>query len=153
MNTTKTSQDKTSASNDNPISSMFKDMFNNFKIPGLDLENIYEHSRANFESLMKANQIAASGLTEMGKHQVEIFRQTLDQAMNIAKHSFEEMTHEQRLAKQTELAKMAFEKAVSNAKELADIASKSGKEASEVLQERIKTSLAEIQKFANQNKA
>ncbi|MDI9349522.1 MAG: TIGR01841 family phasin [Candidatus Symbiobacter sp.] len=148
MNPNKPTASKTASVTENLVPNMFKDMFSNFKIPGLNLEQIAEHTRANFESLMKANQVAASGLNEIGKRQTEIFRQTLDQAMEIIKHGFEEMSHEQRLAKQTELTKLAFEKAMLNAKELAELATKSGKDTADIIQQRIKTSLEEIQKSA-----
>ena len=150
MTQNKPNDGKVSSIIDSYIPDMFKDMFNNFKIPGLNLDQLAETTRANFESLMRANHVAASGLTEMGKRQAEIFRQTIDESMNIIKNSFEEVSHEQRLAKQSELAKIAFEKAIANAKELSEIASQSGKEASEIIQKRIKSSIDELQKLASQ---
>ena len=151
MTTPKSDSTKSNASFDTSFPNMFKDMFANFKIPGVNLEQIADQYRANLESVIKANQVAASGMTELGKRQAEIYRQTLDQAMEIVKHSFEDVSPEKRMVKQTELAKLAFDKAISNAKDLSEIATKSGKDAGEVIQQRIKASLDELQKIAKKS--
>ncbi|MCX8501260.1 MAG: TIGR01841 family phasin, partial [Alphaproteobacteria bacterium] len=54
---------------------------------------------------------------------------------------------DQRMAKQTAIAQMAFEKALSNAKELAEIVGKTSRETSDIVNKRITASVEEFRKM------
>ncbi len=116
-----------------------------FKLPGVDVESILATQRKNIEALTKANQVAVEGLQAIGRRQVEIIRSSLTDSAAQMRDLFQTLKPEERVAKQTELAKKGIEKAIADARELAEIVSKAQNEAFEVLNKRLSESLDEVQ--------
>jgi hypothetical protein len=100
-----------------------------FKVPGVDVETIVANQRKNIEALTQANKLAFEGLQNVVKRQVEILRQTMDEVAQVSK--------------QAEFAKEAFERALSNARELAEMIAKANSEAFDLLNKRFTQSLDE----------
>ncbi|ACI99291.1 MULTISPECIES: phasin family protein [Rhodospirillales] len=119
-------------------------MMGDFKVPGVDLDQMMQAQRKNIEALTAANQLAFEGLQAVMRRQVEILRQSMEEASSSVSDMMAAGTPEEKVAKQTELVKAAFEKALTNMKEMAEMVAKSNTEAAEVLSNRVKESLEEL---------
>jgi phasin family protein len=115
-----------------------------FKVPGLDVESLVASQRKNIEALTQANKLAFEGVQAVFKRQVEILRQTLEESSTVAKELVEVGTPQEKAIRQTEFAKDAFERALSNSRELAEIIAKSNSEAFELLNKRFTQVLDEV---------
>lgn len=128
----------------------FADQYN---IPGFDVDSVLETQRRNFEALTAANQAAVEGVRALAKRQSEILQQTMDAAQKAVSQFGKAGTPQDTAAKQAEIAKTVFEKAIANSQELAQLAAKSNAEATQLITARISEGLGEIQALAkNLNK-
>jgi phasin family protein len=133
------------ATNRNPFLEMdVTKMIGEFKLPGVDLEKVASAQRKNVEALTSANQLAAEGFQAIARRQTEIMRQTLEEAGKSMRDLMEHSAPEDRMVKQTELAKTAFEAALSNMRELAEMVAKANSEAFDVINRRVAESLDEL---------
>jgi phasin family protein len=133
------------ATNSNPFLKMdVTKMMGEFKLPGVDLEKVASAQRKNVEALTSANQLAAEGFQAIARRQTEIMRQTLEEAGKSMRDLMEHSAPEDRMVKQTELAKTAFEAALSNMRELAEMVAKANSEAFDVINRRVAESLDEL---------
>ncbi|MBI3446539.1 MAG: phasin family protein [Magnetospirillum sp.] len=114
-----------------------------FKVPGVDVETIVANQRKNIDALTQANKLAFEGLQNVVKRQVEILRQTMDEVAQVSKDFAEPGNPQDKAAKQAEFAKDAFERALSNARELAEMITKANSEAFELLNKRFTQSFDE----------
>jgi phasin family protein len=115
-----------------------------FKFPGVDVESVLAAQRKNVEALTAANQLALEGFQAVVRRQGEILRQTLEEAGSLVGQLTAAGSPEEKVAKQAELVKTAFEKALANAKELAELVAKSNSEAADVINKRVSESLEEL---------
>ncbi|OSQ38501.1 phasin family protein [Thalassospira mesophila] len=117
-----------------------------FKMPGIDINEMMAFQRKNMEALTKANKIAFDGFQAVAQRQSEIFKTMMEKATTQGK-DFSATSGETPMAaaaKQTAAAKTAYEDALNNAKELSGIVSKSQEEALGLLQSRFTESLDEL---------
>lgn len=114
-----------------------------FKVPGVDVETLVGSQRKNIEALTQANKLAYDGLQAVLKRQVEILRQTMDEVAVVSKDIAEPGNPQDKAAKQAELAKEAFERSLSNMRELAEMIAKANSEAFDLLNKRFTQSLDE----------
>jgi phasin family protein len=119
-------------------------MMGEFKLPGVDLDKVTSAQRKNVEALTNANQLAAEGFQAIARRQSEIMRQTLEEAGKTMRELMEHSAPEDRMIKQTELAKTAFEAALANMRELAEMVAKANSEAFDVINRRVAESLDEL---------
>ena len=127
-----------------PFNFDFTKYLGDFKFPSLDVEAYITAQRKNVEALTQANRLAYDGLQAVTKRQIEIVRQALDQAAQAAREVTAPGNPQDKAAKQAEVAKDAFERALSNLKELGELVAKANTEAFELLQSRFTESLDEI---------
>ena len=119
-------------------------LFGDFKMPGVDMEKVVSSQRRNLEALTAANQLAAQAFQAIGKRQAEILRQTMEQTSQAMREVMTAGSPEQKAARQTELAKEAFERAIANMRELAEMVTKAQGEANEVISKRVSETLDEV---------
>lgn len=115
-----------------------------FKVPGVDVDTLVTSQRKNIEALTQANKLAYDGLQAVVKRQVEILRQTVDEVAQATKEISEPGTAQDKAAKQAEVAKDAFERSLSNFRELSEMIAKANNEAFELLNKRFTQNLDEI---------
>lgn len=120
------------------------DMFAQLKVPGVDMAMLVASQRDNLEAVAKANQAAMQGLKGVGEWQMKILKGTIDEITKAAGEMPKVHSPQDIVVEQTELAKRAFETAVNNMRELADILNKANEEATRVIVERVPESLDEI---------
>lgn len=115
-----------------------------FKVPGVDIESIMASQRKNIEAVTAANQLALEGFQAVLRRQAEIVRTSLEETSGYVNDVLAAGSPEEKAAKQAELVKVAFEKALSNARELSELVAKSNTEAAEILSKRVSESLDEV---------
>jgi phasin family protein len=115
-----------------------------FKVPGVDFDAVMSSQRKNMEALTSANQLVVEGANAVARRQAEIMRQTMEEFVRGTREMMSSGSLEDRTARQAELAKASFERALSNMRELADMIAKSNNEAVDVINRRIGESLDEI---------
>jgi phasin family protein len=120
----------------------------NLKLPEIDADALMKAQQKNMDALVEANKAAAAGYQDLFKKQMSIFEETMGEAQKHLK-SFEATQIDPDKAKaQAELAKAAFEKALSNMQALAESAQRANTEAYEIVSTRIKESMAELRDMA-----
>jgi len=128
----------------NPFDTDVTKLMAEFKLPGVDMETVLATQRKNIEALTKANQLAIEGLQTVARRQAEILRAGFEEASALARELFQNQSPEDRVAKQTDAAKVALEKAFGNARELAEIVGKAQQEAFDVINKRMTEGLDEV---------
>ena len=112
----------------------FTKMLQQFKIPGVDFSSIVERERKNIEALAEANRIAFEGWQNLVRRQSEILQDSMKRAV-------EESRNQNALKNGAELARSAFETALGNMRELAEMAARSQREAFEVIRKRVEENM------------
>jgi len=115
-----------------------------FQVPGVDMGALFDSQRKNLEALTSANRIALEGIQALMQRQAEILQQSFEETTRLMQNFDPATDPAQRMQQQTELAQEAFQHALANMRELAEMASKSQHEAIEAIQARFNESLAEI---------
>jgi len=123
-----------------------------FKVPGVDVETLVAAQRKNIEALTAANRLAYEGVQAVMKRQVEILRQTMEEVASATRDLSEPGTPQDKAAKQTELAKDVFERALANMRELAEMMARSNSEAFDLLNKRYTQSLEEFRELLLKSK-
>ena len=113
----------------------FTKLMRDFKLPGVDLAAIMEREKKNIEALTEANRVAFEGWQALVRRQAEILQESIKQAVG-------GMQGEDVGNKRMDLASHAFETALSNMRELAEMAAKSQKDAFEIIRKRVEENLA-----------
>ena len=112
----------------------FTKLLQPFKIPGVDFSSMVERERKNIEALAQANRIAFEGWQNLVRRQSEILQDSMKRAVDDAKGQTV-------LKNGAELARSAFETALANMRELAEMATKSQKDAFEVIRKRVEENM------------
>jgi phasin family protein len=118
--------------------------FSDIKFNGFDVEAVMAAQRRNIEAFTAANQAALEGLQTLAKRQAEMVRQSVDEANKAVKELLAAGSPEEKAARQTELTKVAFERAVSNTRELTQLVARSQSEAIDVINKRVAEGLDEV---------
>lgn len=114
-----------------------------FKMPGMDVEAIMAAQRKNIEAFSAANQLAFEGFQALARRQGEMVRQTIQETTSLMNQVMTSSA-EEKMSKQTEIAKAALEKSLANMRELSDLMSKANYEAVDVLSKRMQEGLEEL---------
>jgi phasin family protein len=117
----------------------FTTLMSQFRLPGVDFAALVDHERKNIEALAKANRIAFEGWQRLVRRQAEILQETMKKVVADA--------GPEGAKKRADLAKEGFEKALANMRELAEMATKSQKEAFDVVRKRIEENVEGIRNF------
>lgn len=120
-------------------------MLGDVKIPGFDMQAIVDAQRKNIEALTAANQAAVQGMQAVAQRQAEILSQAMNEVSSVAQQLAGSASNPQEMTtKQAELVRKAFEQALANARELAEMVSKSNTEAFAIINKRVTESLQEL---------
>lgn len=117
----------------------FTKLMSQFRLPGVDFAALVDRERKNIEALAKANRIAFEGWQRLVRRQAEIFQETMKKVVAEA--------GQEAAKKRADLAKEGFEKALADMRELAEMATKSQKEAFDVVRKRIEENVEGIRNF------
>jgi len=118
----------------------FTKLMSQFRLPGVDFAALVDRERRNIEALAEANRIAFEGWQRLLRRQAEILQETMKEVVANA-------GQQDAIKKRADLAKEGFEKALANMRELAEMATKSQKEAFDVVRKRIEENVEGIRNF------
>ena len=118
----------------------FTKLMSQFRLPGVDFAALVDRERKNIEALAEANKIAFEGWQSLVRRQGEILQETMKKVVANA-------GQQDAMTKRADLAKEGFENALSNMRELAEMATKSQKEAFEVIRKRVEENVEGIRNF------
>ena len=127
-------------------------MMSDLRLPGVDMVALLAIQRKNIEALTAANQMAVQGMQAVAKRQSEILAQTMAEISTAAQQIASAGNPQEMTAKQAELIKQAFEKAVANMRELAEMINQANTQAFEVINKRVSESLEELRNLASSPK-
>ena len=128
-------------------------MFAPFKMPGFDVDALIALQRRNIEAFSAANKVAADGFKAVAMRQAELTSASVDEFFNALRELLSVKDVQTGAAKQAELTKATYEKAVANFRELSDLAAKSNVEVFEVLNKRVVEGLDELKTIASKTQA
>ncbi|MBX9751092.1 MAG: phasin family protein [Roseococcus sp.] len=120
--------------------------FTSMKMPAMpDFQAFADTQRRNLEALTTANKLAMEGAQAVGRRNMEIIQQVMSE-MTQAMQSIAtvEGSPNAKAAQQAELMKGAYERAVANMQEIAELIQKSNGEAVGVLNRRFAEALEEV---------
>jgi phasin family protein len=123
----------------------FLKLFGEFRMPAMpDFQALAEAQRKNIEAITAANRIAIEGAQAVARRQVEILQTSVSELSDAVQTMSREESPVGKVARQTDLIKSSYEKAVSNVKELSDLIQKSNNEALNLLNARFSAALDEV---------
>lgn len=132
-----------------PFGDAFK-AFGDFKFPNInndtfDINSLVTAQRKNLEALSQANQALLAGAQEVARRQAQIVQDNVQAVLHLVKEVIASGGNpEVSTQEQTKFAREFVESGLNDARELAEIASKSGNDAYKVLNERIAQFMSEI---------
>ena len=118
-----------------------------FKVPGVDINALMEARRKDIDALVIANRQAYEGMQLLAHRQAEMLKEAMAEWQAATEDMMSGKSPGTGAAKQAELGKQAFEKALANMRELAEMATKSQSEAWEVVTRRFHENLEELKKL------
>jgi phasin family protein len=116
------------------------------KMPAMpDMQALMDAHRRNLETLSAANRVALEGAQAVARRHMEIMQQSMTELSEAMQALASAEGPQGKAATQAELLKRAYERAVSNMRELRDLIQRSNGEALELLNRRFTESLQEVQ--------
>jgi phasin family protein len=127
--------------------------FADMKLPAMpDVESFLAASRKNLETLSAANRVAMEGAQAVARRHMEIVQSSMAE-MTEAMHALAATDAPQaKAAKQAELLKQAYQRAVAHMKELSDLIQQSNSEALGLLNKRFAEAMDEVKALAQKAK-
>ncbi len=131
----------------------FTKLFETMKMPGMGgsmggIETFLSAQRRNMEVLSAANRVALEGAQAVARRHMEIMQQTMTEMSESMREMASPENPQAKAARQAEMLKATYEKAVAHIKELADLIQRANNEAVEMLNKRFAEALDEVKKLA-----
>jgi phasin family protein len=132
----------------------FGKLFADMKLPAVpDMEVFVSASRRNIETLTAANRVALEGAQAVARRHMEIVQQSMSELTDAVRTLASVEAPQAKAAKQAELLKQAYERAVGNMKEIGDLIQHSHEEALRLLNARFVEAMDEVKALADKSKA
>ena len=120
-------------------------MLAEWRVPGMpDVEQLAAAQRRNFEALSAANKVALEGAQAVARRHMEILQQSMSEMTQAMQSVAGAQDPQARASKQAEMLKAAYERAVGNMREVADLIQKSNSEALSLLNQRFTEAMDEV---------
>jgi len=128
-----------------PGAEEFQKMLSQMKVPGMpDVEALMRAHQRNMEALSEANRIALEGAQAVTKRNMEIMQQTMAELTGTLQALATSQAPQDKAAKQAELLKAAYERAVANSREVGDLIQRANGEAMGALNARVAAAIDEL---------
>ncbi|MCW5745785.1 MAG: phasin family protein [Alphaproteobacteria bacterium] len=122
----------------------FTKAFGEFKMPAFGVEALVEAQRKNVAAFTAANQTAFEAVKSAAQRQADMIKLATEEFSKAASELMTVASFEEKAAMQADVAKKAYEGAVANIRELADIVAKGNAEAIDLVNKRIAEALDEM---------
>ena len=124
-------------------------MFAEFRMPAFgNLEGLAQAQRRNLEALSAANRVALEGAQAVARRHMEIVQSSMAEMTDALRGMSATESPQDQAARQAELLKAGYERAVGNMKEIADLIQKSNAEALALLNRRFAEAMEEIKQMS-----
>jgi phasin family protein len=128
----------------------FTKFFAEMKLPALpDMEAFLAANRKNIETFSAANRVALEGAQAVAKRQMEMVQTTMSEIADAMKEFASADAPQEKAAKQAELLKQAYQRAVAHMKELSDLIQQSNAEALALINRRFEEAMDEVKALAS----
>lgn len=120
--------------------------FTELRFPSMipDSSALMAAHRRNMDVLSNANRLALEGAQAVARRHMEIMQQTMTELSEHVRELSASDSPQAKAARQAELVKKSYERAVANIKDLSDLIQHSNTEALHVLSERFREAMDEI---------
>ena len=119
--------------------------FTSMKMPGMpDFQAFADAQKRNLEALTAANKLAMEGAQAVARRNMEIMQQVMAEMSQAVQSMTSGEGSPNKAAQQAEMMKGAYERAVANMQEIAELIQKSNGEAVGVLNRRFAEALEEV---------
>ena len=122
----------------------FSKSFANGKTPTVDFETLFAAQRKNLEAFTSANQLAFDGIKAVAQRQAEVARGAVEEFSKLARELSVPASAEEKLVKQAEIAKAAFEQSLATMREMSETLARSNTQAVDVISKRVADSFDEV---------
>jgi phasin family protein len=123
----------------------FQKLFADMKFPAIpNMEALLAAQKRNLEALTAANRIALEGAQAVAKRHMEIVQQTMGELTETVQSLASTEAPQAKAAKQAELVKRTYERAVANTRELSDLIQHANAEAIGTLNKRFAEAMDEV---------
>lgn len=120
-------------------------MMSDFRLPAIpDVDALAAAQRRNFEALSAANKVALEGAQAVARRHMEIMQQSMTEMTQALQGVSGESTPQEKAAKQAEMLKASYGRAVANMQELAELIQKANAEAVGLLNRRFAEAMDEV---------
>jgi phasin family protein len=124
----------------------FSKLMSEYQIPGVNWQEVMAAQQKNLQALAKANQLLVEGAQAVMRREVEILQKAMAELAQASQELMQQGDPQAQASKRLALAQASFEAAISNMRELAEVAGRSNREALEVINQRALESFEEIKK-------
>jgi phasin family protein len=131
------------------LSGDFTKLFSEMKLPAMpDMEAFIAANRRNIETFTAANRVAMEGAQAIARRNMEIMQQSMAELTDGMKALATAEGPQAKAAKQAEMLKQAYERAVANMQELRDLIQHSNAEALALINQRFVEAMDEVKALA-----
>lgn len=123
---------------------MLKKFGSDLRLPKVDVEKLIEGHRKNIDALVRSGQAASEGAKSVADKQREIIEAAFAEAATMVRDYKAPGSPQEALARQTEFARNAFDVAIQNTRDTADLTKKSTAEATRIIQDRLREGMEEL---------
>jgi phasin family protein len=126
-------------------------IFGSLKVPSLpDFQALAEAQKRNLEALTAANKLAMEGAQAVARRNMEIMQQVMgEMSQAVQSLAIADGSPQDKASRQADMMKTAYERAVANMQEIAELIQKSNGEALNVLNQRFSEALEEVKGLVN----
>jgi phasin family protein len=130
----------------------FTKFFADLKLPALpDMETFLTANRKNLETLTAANRVALEGAQAVARRHMEIVQSNMAELTEAMKALTAAEAPQAKAAKQAELLKEAYQRAVAQMRELGDLIRQSNAEALGLINQRFAEAMDEVKALAEKS--
>ena len=127
----------------------FAKLFSEMKLPAMpDMEAFLAANRRNIETFTAANRVAMEGAQAVARRNMEIMQQNMTELTEAMKSLATVDGPQAKAAKQAEMLKQAYERAVANMQEVRDLIQQSNAEALALINRRFVDAMDEVKALA-----
>ncbi len=137
----------------NPFAAIdFTKFMADFKLPAFDVEKLMASQRKNLEAVAAANKLAAEGAQTVFQRNAEIMRENVEELTSLVQSMSVAGEPQDKAARQADLTKGAYQRAVTNLKAINDTVAKTNDKVFNVLNKRVVESLDEARGLVGNGK-
>lgn len=122
----------------------FTKLFKGYQSMPFDLQSFLETQRKNIQALSEAQQVSVENLQTIVQRQSAILSQMVEDNAQLTKELMAEGTPEEKIAKNAQMFKSAYERSVKNMNEITELLNQSNQEASSIINKRVSATMNEV---------